>query len=195
MDPFAGGSVRVSIRAPRTRAGRPARRSTLVRRLGGFNPRPAHSRGATAEPHAARAACPCFNPRPAHSRGATRAWCDVSCTVYVSIRAPRTRAGRPAEPHAARAACPCFNPRPAHSRGATEGSEGDRMREPWFQSAPRALARGDAVSPACIHLPACFNPRPAHSRGATLLREIREAVRRVSIRAPRTRAGRPRSRV
>ncbi len=59
-----------------------------------------------------------------------------------------------------------------------------------FQSAPRAHARGDAITSRFQRLSNCFNPRPALTRGATLDQGVHSTVGVVSIRAPRSRAGR-----
>ncbi len=156
---------------------------------GRFNPRPAHARGATRRGRLRSGLIVCFNPRPAHARGATRAVGAPGRQGRVSIRAPRTRAGRPGytvtqiddilfqsaprarargdkDRHGLRAAPRGFNPRPAHARGAT--------------------LEGRGLQP----LLGGFNPRPAHARGATTPTAFCPRSSVVSIRAPRTRAGR-----
>ena len=62
--------LKVSIRAPRTRAGRLLFHVRFTVRCC-FNPRPAHSRGATGRGDRDAGEQTGFNPRPAHSRGAT----------------------------------------------------------------------------------------------------------------------------
>ena len=62
-------------------------------------------------------------------------------------------------------------------------------RHNQFQSAPRA--RGDQVMVVEWADSRCFNPRPALARGATADGLVLSIGRHVSIRAPRTRAGRP----
>src|SRR5437870_5601314 len=62
-----------------------------------------------------------------------------------------------------------FNPRPAFARGATP------------------------FPGACDRTCYSFNPRPAFARGATLREIGREHLGQVSIRAPRSHAGRPTS--
>ena len=153
-----------------------------------FNPRPAHARGATTTRQHTHWSCrfqsaprarargdqaspapspaqPRFNPRPALARGATRRRRAAGWNSQVSIRAPRTRAGRQAT----------VTP-------PTTTSE--------FQSAPRARARGDDKEKPAVAVLLCFNPRPAHARGATGYKSRLGRSIGVSIRAPRTRAGR-----
>src|SRR2546427_85003 len=59
-----------------------------------------------------------------------------------------------------------------------------------FQSAPRARARGDTTGVLRGPWRPGFNPRPALARGATKTRRVCNLLFRVSIRAPRSRAGR-----
>ncbi len=83
-----------------------------------------------------------------------------------------------------------------------------------FQSAPRVLLRGDLIIPNSVYISVCFNPRPAFFCGATLPNRrgmlqwrsfnprpaffcgatgalrINTAYLKVSIRAPRSSAGR-----
>ncbi len=93
-----------------------------------------------------------------------------------------------------------------------------RISRRWmavFQSAPRAHARGDVLQCSSTSTWHCFNPRPALTRGATRTNDNTKTPRQsfnprpaltrgatavswcvapvvvVSIRAPRSRAGRP----
>ena len=59
-----------------------------------------------------------------------------------------------------------------------------------FQSAPRSLERGDPPEAGTCWTGCCFNPRPALSGGATRIRVKWAYGRKVSIRAPLSRAGR-----
>ncbi len=113
-------TLRVSIRAPLSRAGRPGTTITCVD-VRSFNPRPAQSSGATC-------------------RSATS---DVATDVVVSIRAPLSRAGRPWSECAWHADRCGFNPRPAQSSGATTLASTTRSDATSFQSAPRSVERGD----------------------------------------------------
>jgi len=148
-----------------------ARGATKARRPGpriarGFNPRPAFARGATNVKGQLSLALRCFNPRPAFARGATNLW----------------PLGRPRND--------CFNPRPAFARGATFPC-GAQILHKGFQSAPRVRTRGDRLRPRIRDDgPVRFNPRPAFARGATgsSLQASRWGI--VSIRAPRSHAGR-----
>jgi len=182
----------VSIRAPRTRAGRRLVSSLLPPPMPCFNPRPAHARGATwtvrlTPPRP----CPFQSAPRARARG-DRTRTQELLAKLVSIRAPRTRAGR----------------RLVHLDSPHQSAK--------FQSAPRARARGDSSLMSLVKSRPSFNPRPAHARGATLNGERRKRIHRsfnprpahargatcglaeiqrtddVSIRAPRTRAGRQR---
>ncbi len=177
--------------APRACARGDARPATSSPRPSRFNPRPALARGATqttllplmppwvfqSAPRACargdlprlRPSCAIwsFNPRPALARGATfSSRLKLGPVVFVSIRAPRLRAGRPACMGPRVESSYCFNPRPALARGATPGLacagrqpvvsiRAPRLRagrlstgiaaaaRATFQSAPRACARGD----------------------------------------------------
>ena len=206
------GAGQVSIRAPRSRAGRPLRPDVAV----GFNQfqsapraraRGDHERGAR---HAERQ---CFNPRPALARGATVLGGHHDRTTRVSIRAPRSRAGRPVITSVP-ATATLFQSAPrARARGDYPlKATADGLAK--FQSAPRARARGDlspdenelalqgfnprpALARGATNCPAerppvsaSFNPRPALARGATYYLSPNRAVLQVSIRAPRSRAGR-----
>ena len=180
----------------------------------------------------------CFNPRPAHPRGATWDEYQQHRHIWVSIRAPRTRAGRPARAltvpqdlrvsiraprtRAGRPTITCttspastFQSAPrAPARGDSYFNWPDVIlfqfqsapRAPArgdikpdvtlrilsrFQSAPRAPARGDQAVPISRLESKSFNPRPAHPRGATSHERADSGIGAVvSIRAPRTRAGR-----
>ena len=189
--PNASQNLPVSIRAPRTRAGRLFTPKCSPVLMVGFNPRPAHARGATSRAGSAIAVPCAFQSAPrarargdflgsarafmvisfqsaprARARGDLHLHVLVDARWIVSIRAPRTRAGRP-------------------------GAEASIVSKSRFQSAPRARARGDRSSTASAQRSICFNPRPAHARGATSQQLIRYDASSVSIRAPRTRAGRP----
>ncbi len=164
---FAGGhsrDIRVSIRAPRSRAGRRHRAFTPVR-FSRFQSAPrAHARGDESGV-TKQLSLRCFNPRPALTRGATLEIGGLLAAGIVSIRAPRSRAGRPS------------------TAGFCLGAN-------LFQSAPRAHARGD-VSGQLPVVSGCVSIRAPRSRAG---RPSRHAGRfdaiNVSIRAPRSRAGR-----
>jgi len=85
---------RVSIRAPRIRTGR----HDLVVRLCldvVVSIRAPRIRTGRRKPNRKEQKQACFNPRPAHSHGATCMSCGKQSTTLVSIRAPRIRTGRP----------------------------------------------------------------------------------------------------
>src|SRR6185503_1930026 len=133
----------VSIRAPRSRAGRQFT-TRVWPAVVGFQSAPrALARGDAHDPA----------PAP--------------IGVGVSIRAPRSRAGRPGTGCRSAAWRRSFNPRPALSRWATPSLDFPRAAD-MFQSAPRALARGDWSRASGSRDPPGFNPRPALSRGATV---------------------------
>ena len=131
-----------------------------------------------------------FNPRPALASGTTPP-CGHPCAVgVVSIRAPLSRAGR-------RKAdfgilwYNGFNPRPALASGTTPMIR-FTSRTMMFQSAPRSRERDDLHSPIAPLRPCRFNPRPALASGTTFVSTARISDECVSIRAPLSRAGRPR---
>jgi len=113
----------------------------------------------------------------------------VLTLCLVSIRAPRTRAGRLGSSVICSAGAlfqsapraPARGDKPPWAAGASSSQ---------FQSAPRAPARGDRKFSAPWATSSCFNPRPAHPRGATRRWTLKAQSMIVSIRAPRTRAGR-----
>jgi len=108
----------------------------------------------------------------------------------VSIRAPRSRAGR-RRPNDCGVGSGMVSIRAPRSRAGRLKSAPESGRCAMFQSAPRARARGDqsvAMLPSGL---AGFNPRPALARGATTMLHGCNAMLHVSIRAPRSRAGRP----
>ena len=154
-----------------------------------------------------------FNPRPAFFCGATRGFSSRISSDSVSIRAPRSSAGRlqfdgcthsitPFQsaprvllrgdhlpPHSS-ASYFCFNPRPAFFCGATLCGYPFARIHPEFQSAPRVLLRGDVAFRPPGDLPNSFNPRPAFFCGATHWNSGAHRRDGVSIRAPRSSAGR-----
>ncbi len=131
-----------------------------------------------------------FNPRPAHARGATHRFGRQSDRARVSIRAPRTRAGR-RQTTSTKTALRPVSIRAPRTRAGRQHSLELSLCLNEFQSAPRARARGDAFAANTGHGWASFNPRPAHARGATFVVGVVGGFDLVSIRAPRTRAGRP----
>ena len=156
----------VSIRAPRTRAGRQSPPAPTISATAFQSAPRARARG-DSQARAMLCLSSSFNPRPAHARGAT-----TSSTFANSAR------------H-------CFNPRPAHARGATQYDVDLRPHATCFNPRP-AHARGATTECPCRRQwISCFNPRPAHARGATTQRHRQCQHEPVSIRAPRTRAGRP----
>ena len=180
-------TVDVSIRAPLSRAGRPGTR-------GG---RRKASIVVSIRAPLSRAGRPDCQFEAANSR--------------VSIRAPLSRAGRPAE-CSTHWAVDRFQSAPRSvERGDCLGREARRTF--LFQSAPRSVERGDTAVEYCEARPS-FNPRPAQSSGATTPMDHEHADnsfnprpaqssgatyvghapthRSVSIRAPLSRAGRPR---
>ena len=199
--------------APRdlSRGDAPASRQYTCRRC--FNPRPAISRGAMASPRQRSRMPMCFNPRPAISRGAIGSELSAYVAYDVSIRAPRSLAGRFC---AARyfVLVYLFQSAPRDlSRGDEAEAQGraillgfqsaprDLSRGDWrrqsgtpaqslFQSAPRDLSRGDKRGDQAGYRSCCFNPRPAISRGAIWSRFVSPEYGDVSIRAPRSLAGR-----
>ena len=158
----------VSIRAPVSRPGRPARVQPAVIRSGfqsaprsrdrgdsscnasgspyqSFNPRPGLATGATSrmsESIASRHARFQSAPR-SRDRGDSFDFCSFGFGDGVSIRAPVSRPGRllPESSNCTRS--DCFNPRPGLATGAT--------------SSHRMIATTEA----------CFNPRPGLATGAT----------------------------
>ena len=209
------GGLEVSIRAPRTRAGRP-QSLTQPGQPALVSIRAPRTRAGRHVPGVTFPAPSMFQSAPrALARGDPQSLTQPGQPALVSIRAPRTRAGRPRGAKATGCASRGFNPRPAHSRGATQFlrrvfiSQLVSIRAPrtragrhsyaryerlfdGFQSAPRALARGDRDQGSKEPVRGRFNPRPAHSRGATPQERVRACPGVVvSIRAPRTRAGRP----
>ena len=111
----------VSIRAPRSRTGRPMNSRATSIGAGCFNPRPALSHGATRSDEAVAHRVTWFQSAPrALARGDAVPPAIRLSERPVSIRAPRSRTGRL-----------------KHARRLS--------RTFWFQSAPRALARGDAA--------------------------------------------------
>ena len=156
----------------------------------------------------------CFNPRPALARGATGKDGPAGPGFEVSIRAPRSRAGRPdmIEQLKGYFGVSIRAPRSRAGRRGGRGracgawvfqsaprarARGDGNAAPAaaqqveFQSAPRARARGDARAAPAPTPSRCFNPRPALARGATDAQAGDPGAELVSIRAPRSRAGRP----
>ena len=154
-----------------------------------FNPRPAFFCGATVEPRGSRSTHAVSIRAPRSSAGRRGRLDRRAGARKVSIRAPRSSAGRRSRSHR-RALRTCFNPRPAFFCGATQQYSPKYQRN-VFQSAPRVLLRGDAYNPGSGRPHWCFNPRPAFFCGATWRIRQSSSTFYVSIRAPRSSAGRP----
>jgi len=135
-----------------------------------------------------------FNPRPALARGATRAeLARCAGDVGVSIRAPRSRAGRRRTTRKTLAVSGFQSAPRARARGDSP-RERKRTTPTTFQSAPRARARGDARHPGQCDVPLRFQSAPrARARGDAIGVFGLLVVVLVSIRAPRSRAGRQRT--
>ena len=158
----------VSIRAPRSSAGRQNATDDEYRVIAVSIRAPRSSAGRRSFSSVSRASL-CFNPRPAFFCGATGRGGARGTESEVSIRAPRSSAGRP-------------------------GPQRSTTTSMQFQSAPRVLLRGDVVHLAQNSQEAGFNPRPAFFCGATNEGGYDTGTpTSVSIRAPRSSAGRRRS--
>ncbi len=187
--------LRVSIRAPLSRAGRLASAYSTSRRAGlQFQSAPRSVergdawRNRVGPPFSHR-----FNPRPAQSSGATCRGSPRSRTDQVSIRAPLSRAGRPAARRGAGLGVAGFNPRPAQSSGATRdgrlrigSDECVSIRAPLS----RAGRRVTAIALSTIWRVSIRAPLSRAGR-RRIDRHRFAIVGRVSIRAPLSRAGRP----
>ena len=184
----------VSIRAPRSRAGRPAQSPILQPDPRQFQSAPrARARGDLdlfsgiggfalfqSAPRARARGDPITTPPPrprSRFQSAPRARARGDLTVplngsfeYSFQSAPRARARGDYSTVPRPEAIAGFNPRPALARGAT------------------------AVNPGILRDGPCFNPRPALARGATIASPPDQLAAEVSIRAPRSRAGRLASR-
>ena len=132
----------VSIRAPRSSAGRPQTAFNLLTTLQVSIRAPRSSAGRHCIRRQQSDDCQRFNPRPAFFCGATTLLAACGLATGVSIRAPRSSAGRHPNPDVVAAA-------------------------QWFQSAPRVLLRGDAIGYSYTAEELRFNPRPAFFCGAT----------------------------
>ncbi len=108
----------------------------------GFNPRPAHARGATSDLMRAKR-CSCVSIRAPRTR-AGRLWPGslLAVMVGVSIRAPRTRAGRPLYATSG-GGWYMVSIRAPRTRAGRLGASATSAKYCVFQSAPRARARGD----------------------------------------------------
>src|ERR1017187_1244940 len=159
--------VEVSIRAPRSSAGRPGRPGRLPHCYGGFNPRPAFFCGATLwrarlpDPQQVSIRAPRSSAgrrlKPGCKAGPRAEFQSAPPVLlrgdhlankfghlfHVSIRAPRSSAGRRSGKRTTACTSRSFNPRPAFFCGAT-------------------LSRRTPYATWC-----CFNPRPAFFCGAT----------------------------
>ena len=156
----------------------------------------------------------CFNPRPARARGATRCQQSAQRTGSWFQSAPRARArgdcytffnesGPSKFQSAPRApargdrssqfemvASGKFQSAPRAPARGDRSSQFEMVASGKFQSAPRARARGDSTSLCRVNGWMKFQSAPrAPARGDFLLTDS-FTVRNVSIRAPRTRAGR-----
>ena len=156
-----------------------------------FNPRPAHPRGATCRYFPRSFVRPCFNPRPAHPRGATSCYLSIREDTSSFQSAPRAPARGDFTIRARFTRCMTFQSAPrAPARGDMKTKIALLILS-LFQSAPRAPARGDTSLSTETKFMSRFNPRPAHPRGATFQSHVNAGISYfVSIRAPRTRAGR-----
>ena len=156
----------VSIRAPLTRAGR---QEELHGKMGGtlFQSAP-RSRERGDRPSAAKGVCHLgFNPRPAHASGATRNATPPTVSIAAFQSAPRSR---------------------ERGDGPVAGAAGAPR---LFQSAPRSRERGDRASVEVLQSLARFQSAPrSRERGDLVNLRASRWGRRVSIRAPLTRAGR-----
>src|SRR5439155_425834 len=135
-----------------------------------------------------------IGPTPFQSAPRVRTRGDVSYAMNprrrrVSIRAPRSHAGR--RPMLYSVAIPAaFQSAPrVRTRGDEEPLFYGRDHE-TFQSAPRVRTRGDVGNDFKLVHGQCFNPRPAFARGATQRQIFQGMDLGVSIRAPRSHAGR-----